>query len=302
MQVIHQIEQQLQHVILGKPTQIRLALTCLLAQGHLLLEDLPGMGKTTLAHSLATTLGLAYRRVQFTNDMLPADLTGFRLYDPQQQEFRLQPGPVFTQVLLADEINRASPKTQSALLEVMEERQVTIDGETLSIAAPFFVIATQNPSYQSGTHSLPESQLDRFLMRLSLGFPTREAELQLLQRPVQDDRAQQQQLQPLLEPNSLRQLQQQVQTVHTSEALLHYLLDLIHASRQHHDMHPLSPRASVALLKATRAYALLDGRAYATANDVQAVFAAVCEHRLQGVQHHEQQFSARLLQQVPCQI
>jgi MoxR-like ATPase len=302
MQVIHHIEQQLQQVILGKPTQIRLALTCLLAQGHLLLEDLPGMGKTTLAHSLATTLGLAYRRVQFTNDMLPADVTGFRMYDPQQQEFRLQPGPVFTQVLLADEINRASPKTQSALLEVMEERQVTIDGETLAIPAPFFVIATQNPSFQSGTHSLPESQLDRFLMRLSLGFPTRDAELQLLQRPPQDDRSQQHHLKPLLNPDSLRQLQQQVHLVHTSDALLHYMLDLIHASRQHNDMHPLSPRASVALLKATRAYALLDGRDYATANDVQAVFSAVCEHRLQGAQHHAQAYSVRLLQQVPCTI
>lgn len=300
-QQIQQVEQQLNQVILGKSAQIRLALTCLLANGHLLLEDLPGMGKTTLAHALANSLGLSYRRVQFTSDLLPADLTGFSIYDARSQQFHFQPGPVFSQVLLADEINRASPKTQSALLEAMEERQVSIDGETRPLPNPFFVIATQNPLFHSGTSALPESQLDRFLMRLSLGFPERAAEQQLL---MADNEVQQQrQLATLLNHEQLQKLQFAVTQVVASEALVSYLLDLVTASRHRLDMLPISPRGAKALLRAARAYALLHHRNYVTADDVKAVFPAVAEHRLQlRQQQNHSSLSALLLQEVPCPI
>ncbi|WP_430458532.1 AAA family ATPase [Rheinheimera sp.] len=296
---LHAVEQQLNQVILGKPAQIRLALTCLLAGGHLLLEDMPGMGKTTLAHALAQSLGLSYRRVQFTSDLLPADLTGFNLFDARTQEFKFQPGPVFSQVLLADEINRASPKTQSALLEAMEEHQVSIDGATRELPSPFFVIATQNPQNYSGTNALPESQLDRFTMRLSLGFPDRAAELLLLQQPagrVEATRA-------LLDTAGLLQLQAQVDTIKCSDSLLHYVLDLVQHSRQRDDMQPLSPRAAKALVRAGRACALLDQRSFVTADDIRQVFSAVTEHRLQPRGHAgETAASALLLQHTPCHV
>jgi MoxR-like ATPase len=298
---IQQVEQQLNRIILGKPQQIRLALTCLLAEGHLLLEDLPGMGKTTLAHALAQSLGLSYRRVQFTSDLLPADLTGFSIFDTRSQQFSFQPGPVFSQVLLADEINRASPKTQSALLEAMEEHQVSIDGETRPLPAPFFVIATQNPLFHSGTNALPESQLDRFLLRLSLGFPDRDAELQLLQ---QDSSASQHTVVPaLLTTEALISLQQQIPRQQISNQVLGYVLDLVGHSRKRSDMLPLSPRAAKGLVRAAKAYAFLQQRSYVTADDIQAVFAAVAEHRLQPRQ--QQQFAGlaqQLLLETPCLV
>jgi len=294
------VEHALNQVILGKSSQIRLALCCLLAKGHLLLEDLPGMGKTTLAHALASSLGLDYQRVQFTSDLLPADLTGFSVYDASRQQFSFRAGPVFSQVLLADEINRASPKTQSALLEAMEEQQVSVDGESRPLPSPFFVIATQNPQYHSGTHPLPESQLDRFLMRLTLGFPDRAAELQLLQQQQQPKIAL-----PLLTAAQLLQIQQQIPQVHASAALLNYLLDLLTQSRGRADMQALSPRAGKALLLAAKAYAFLQQRNFVTSDDVQAVFAAVAEHRLQGTTNsvqHQAHFSQLLLAQTPCPV
>ena len=275
---LHQVEQSLNQVILGKQQQIRLALCCLLADGHLLLEDLPGLGKTTLAHALANSLGLSYRRVQFTSDLLPADLTGISIYDARSQQFHFQPGPVFSQVLLADEINRASPKTQSALLEAMEERQVSTDGQTRPLPSPFFVIATQNPLFHAGTSALPESQLDRFLMRLSLGFPERAAEHQLL---VDDSKGSRLQfLTQQLDGNTLQSLQQRLGSVTVSDAVIDYLLSLVDASRSRNDMLPLSPRASKDLLRASKAHALITGRDFVTADDVQQVFPSVAEHRL----------------------
>ncbi len=294
------VEQALNQVILGKSSQIRLALCCLLAKGHLLLEDLPGMGKTTLAHALASSLGLQYQRVQFTSDLLPADLTGFNMYDSHNQQFSFRAGPLFSQVLLADEINRASPKTQSALLEAMEEQQVSVDGESRPLPAPFFVIATQNPQFHSGTHPLPESQLDRFLMRLTLGFPDRAAELQLLQQQQQAKIES-----PLVSAAQLLQIQQQIPQVHASTALLNYLLDLLSHSRGRTDMQALSPRAGKALLLAAKAYAFMQQRDFVSADDIQAVFASVAEHRLQGTadtRQLSQHYSQLLLAQTPCQV
>lgn len=259
------------------------------------------MGKTTLAHALAQSLGLSYRRVQFTSDLLPADLTGFSIFDARSQQFNFQPGPVFSQVLLADEINRASPKTQSALLEAMEEQQVSIDGETRPLPTPFFVIATQNPLFHSGTNALPESQLDRFLIRLTLGFPDRAAELQLLQQDQQN--RQQQQLPALLNTDRLRALQQLIPQITTTDAVLGYILDLVHQSRHRTDMLPLSPRAARGLVRAAKAYAFLQQRQFVTTEDVQAVFAAVAEHRLQPrQQQHQADLSLLLLQETPCQV
>lgn len=298
---LHHVEQSLNQVILGKPQQIRLALCCLLAEGHLLLEDLPGMGKTTLAHALANSLGLSYRRVQFTNDLLPGDLVGMNIYDTRSQQFHFQPGPVFSQVLLADEINRASPKTQSALLEAMEEKQVSIDGETRPLPKPFFVIATQNPLFHAGTSPLPESQLDRFMFRLSLGFPDHQAEHQLLKHDSNQSRLTL--LTEQLNTEQLRTLQQQVPQVHASDALLDYLLALVNNSRHRSDMLPLSPRASKAILRAAKAFALLEERSYVSAADVQQVFPYVAEHRLDpasSAQHSH--LSQVLLQQTPCPL
>lgn len=271
--------QQINQVILGKPQQIRLALTCMMAGGHLLLEDIPGVGKTTLAHVLAATLGLSFQRVQFTADLLPADIIGVSIYDRDSQQFKFHPGPIFSQLVLADEINRAPPKTQSALLEAMEERQLTQDGVPHRLPEPFFVIATQNPARQIGTYPLPESQLDRFLMRLSLGYPDPVAERALLRGTARQQMIRE--LQSALSPEQLLQLQQQATRLHVSDALLDYLQALLHASRHSPQISSgLSPRAGLALLHAAQAYALLDRADAVLPEHVQAVFPAVAGHRL----------------------
>lgn len=269
------------HVILGKPEQIKLALSCLLARGHLLIEDLPGMGKTTLAESLARVLGLHYQRIQFTSDMLPADIIGVSIFNPQTQVFDFRQGPVFTQLLLADEINRTTPKTQSALLEAMEEHQVTADGVTRKLPQPFFVIATQNPSTQMGTFPLPESQLDRFLMRIQLGYPDVRAERELLRGG--DRRQHLQALKPLASVQQLEVWQQAVAKVHVSDAVLDYVQRLVtHTRTAQGFQHGLSPRGALALLRATQAWAFVAGRDHLIPEDVQAVLPAVAEHRLRG--------------------
>lgn len=266
-------------VVLGKEVQIRLALCCLLARGHLLIEDLPGMGKTTLSHALARVLGLQYTRVQFTSDMLPADILGVSVYNRDSSQFDFIPGPIFTQVLLADEINRTTPKTQSALLEAMEEGQVTIEGQTRELPAPFFVIATQNPVTQSGTYPLPESQLDRFLMRLSLGYPDPAAERKLLQG--EDSRRKLTRLQQVITTNDLVLLQKSVEDVHTSDSLLDYVQRLVECSRLSSDFaYGLSPRGALALLKCAKTWALMEGRGHVVPEDVQMVLPSVAEHRL----------------------
>ena len=273
---------QLGRAIVGKPEQLQQAVVCLLAGGHLLLEDVPGVGKTTLAHALAHSFGLQFSRVQFTADLMPSDLTGVAVFDRGSSEFVFHPGPLFAQVLLADEINRASPKTQSALLEAMEEQQVSVEGQTRALPQPFFVIATQNPLEQVGTYALPESQLDRFLMRISLGYPSRDAERDLLagngRRSVADS------LPAVLTPAQLQDLQAQVLAVHASDALLEYVLDLTDASRSGQwFVQGISPRAAIALLRAAKAQALVAGRDFAAPDDVQAVLPQVIAHRLQPV-------------------
>jgi MoxR-like ATPase len=274
--------QQLNTVVVGKNQQVRDCVTCLLAGGHLLLEDVPGVGKTTLAHALAHSFGLQFSRVQFTADLMPSDLTGVSVYEQASQGFVFHPGPVFAQILLADEINRASPKTQSALLEAMEEKQVSVEGQTRPLPEPFFVIATQNPQEQLGTYPLPESQLDRFLMRISLGYPGREAELQLLQHNGHRNLANQ--LQPQLDAAGLAQLQQAVLQVHAAMPLLHYVQDLLTASRNGQwFVQGLSPRAGIALLRAAKAHAFIEGRDYVAPDDVQAVFVQTMAHRLHPV-------------------
>lgn len=266
-------------VVLGKESQVRLAVTCLLARGHLLLEDLPGMGKTTLSHALARVMGLSFQRIQFTSDLLPGDILGTSVFDKDSGGFVFHPGPIFAELVLADEINRATPKSQSALLEAMEEGQVTIEGATRALPQPFFVIATQNPVSQSGTFALPESQLDRFLMRLSLGYPARAAERALLQG--QSRRELLPELQPLLDHAVLAAIQQDVAQVRVSDALVDYVLRLAEATRsQPQFAWGLSPRGSLALLAAARAWAYLDRRDYVIPEDVQAVLPAVLGHRL----------------------
>lgn len=270
---------QLNTVIVGKSERVHTAVACLLAGGHLLIEDVPGVGKTTLAHALAHTLGLRFARVQFTSDLMPSDLIGVSVYERGKESFVFHPGPVFTQVLLADEINRASPKTQSALLEAMEEKQVSVEGETRALPAPFFVIATQNPMDQLGTYALPESQLDRFLMRISLGYPDRAAERALL--AGSDRRALVGSLPALLTQAELAALQQQVLAVHTSEPLLDYVQDLVAATRSGRwFVQGLSPRAAIALVRAAKAQALMCGRDYVAPDDVQAIVAQTIAHRL----------------------
>ena len=273
---------QLNTVIVGKQAQIRDSVACLLAGGHLLIEDVPGVGKTTLAHALARSFGLAFSRVQFTSDLMPSDLTGVAVYERAKEAFVFHPGPVFTQVLLADEINRASPRTQSALLEAMEEKQVSVEGETRALPQPFFVIATQNPHEQIGTFQLPESQLDRFLMRISLGYPDHASERALLAGG--DRRAQLEHLPALLDARQLAALQQQVLTIHVAGPLLDYVEALIAATRSGHwFVQGLSPRAGIALLRAARAQALMAGRDYAAPDDVQTILAQTIAHRLQPV-------------------
>ena len=276
--LIHAVQQASQ-IILGKEHQIRLALACLLARGHLLIEDLPGMGKTTLAHVLAQTLGLQFHRIQFTSDLLPADILGVSVYDRERNGFVFHPGPIFAQVILADEVNRATPKAQSALLEAMEEHQVTVEGETRKLPEPFFVIATQNPAHQVGTFPLPESQLDRFLMRIELGYPERQAERALL--TGLDRRDLLARLVPLLTPQSIALLQREVAGIHIADALVDYVQALIAATRQAARFTlGLSPRAGIGLIRAAQAWALLNSRREVVPEDVQAVFVAVAGHRL----------------------
>jgi len=276
---LNAVAEQINGIILGKAHQIRLALACLLARGHLLIEDVPGVGKTTLAHAIATSLGLRFQRIQFTSDLLPADILGISVYNRDTGGFEFHPGPVFTNVVLADEVNRATPRAQSALLEAMEENQVTIDGETRQLPLPFFVIATQNPSYQIGTFPLPESQLDRFLMRIELGYPDAEAERALLKGDNRRDMLLR--LQPQLDADGLARLQLEVQQVHASPALLDYLQALVNATRRSPSFaHGLSPRASLALLHGARAWAYMDDRKHVLPEDIQTVLPAVVTHRL----------------------
>lgn len=265
-------------IVLDKPAVVKLAVACLLANGHLLLQDLPGMGKTTLAHAIANHLGLSFNRVQFTSDMLPADILGISLYKTDTGTFEFKPGPIFCQLLLADEINRSSPKTQSALLEAMEERQVSQDGVTRKLPEPFFVIATQNPTQQSGVFILPESQLDRFLMCLSLGYPSVNAERELLLG--KDRRQMLSQIAPMLDTQSLQQAQAQAKDVYIADVVIDYLQRLVAKTRESRDYHGLSTRGVLALKQAAQAFAYLGGYNEVTPEDIQAVFAAVVDHRL----------------------
>lgn len=266
-------------IILGKDDQIRLALTCLVARGHLLIEDLPGVGKTTLAHAIAQVMGLEFQRIQFTSDLLPSDVLGVAVYDRQRAVFEFHQGPVFSNFILADEVNRATPKTQSALLEAMEESQVTVDGETRDLPQPFFVIATQNPMHQIGTYALPESQLDRFLMRLHLGFPDRLAERQLLQG--EDRRDMIEHIKPVLDGGQLIAIQKQAAGIHVADALLDYVQALLEFTRNSPMFEfGLSPRGGLALLSSARALALIDGKEFVLPEHVKQVLPAVVNHRL----------------------
>ena len=276
---LHRALEMLDGIILGKPRQLRLCIACLLAGGHLLIEDVPGVGKTTLAHGIAHALGLSYQRIQFTSDLLPADIVGVSIYQRDTGQFSFHPGPVFAQLVLADEVNRATPKAQSALLEAMEERQVTVDGVSRQLPDPFFVIATQNPEDQVGTFPLPESQLDRFLMRVRLGYPERALERELLRG--EDRRELLRRLPAAATPEALLSLRKEVNAVHVSDALLDYVQALVAWSRERPGFGAgLSPRAAIALLRAARAWALLDGRRAVIPEDVQAVAPAVTGHRL----------------------
>jgi len=290
-------------VILGKPQQIKLLMTCLLAGGHVLIEDLPGMGKTTLAHALARVMGLGFQRIQFTSDLLPADILGVSIYDRDASQFKFHYGPIFAQMILADEINRATPKTQSALLEAMEEKQVTIEGETRPLHSPFFVLATQNPHHQIGTFPLPESQLDRFTMRISLGYPSAQAERQLLKG--KDRREMIQSVPEVLSVAQLRYLQKQVSRLTVSEALLDYIQAVIKYSRQAHlYRNGLSPRAGLSLLRAAQAWALLAHRDYVIPEDIQAVLPGITSHRLinKGDPQTPEELVQDLIQHVPVPL
>ena len=285
-------------IIIGKQQPIKLALACLLARGHLLIEDLPGVGKTTLAHTLAATMGLSFQRIQFTSDMLPADIIGISIYDRESSKFHFHHGPIFTQFILADEVNRASPRTQSALLEAMEEHQVTVENDTLNLPEPFFVIATQNPSHQIGTFPLPESQLDRFLMRIELGYPDANAERQLLKGI--DRRQLLKQLQAVITANVLLTLQQQASELIVSDALIDYLQKILQHTRESgHYHHGLSPRAGLGLLNAANAWAFIEGRDHVLPEDIQAVLPSVVNHRLQlGDETQQTDWNDRLIQQI----
>lgn len=282
---LHAVVSQVEHYILGKPHQIRLVLACLLARGHVLIEDLPGVGKTTLAQVLARTLGLQFQRIQFTSDMLPGDILGVSVFQRDSGKFEFHPGPLFTQMLLADEVNRTTPKTQSALLEAMEEQQVTSEGVTRTLPTPFFVIATQNPASQIGTYPLPESQLDRFLMRIRLGYPDSQAERQLLSGVERRELLAA--IKPQISLGELQDLQQQVKEVTVAPPLLDYVQAILRHSRESgRYVHGLSPRAGIALLAAARAWALLDGRNAVVPEDIQTVLMGVASHRLQATHEH----------------
>jgi MoxR-like ATPase len=286
---------QVNRLVLGKPREVRLAFACLIAGGHLLIEDLPGLGKTTLAHSLAATLGLEFHRTQFTSDLLPSDILGVSVFDQAQQNFRFHPGPIFTQLMLADEINRAPPRTQSALLEAMAEQQVTVDGTTHELPKPFFVIATQNPADLAGTYPLPDSQLDRFLLRLSLGYPDSRAEREMLS--TEDRRDLIAQAKPLLQAADVLALRDASLRVHASDALIVYVQELLAQSRRHPGVKVgLSPRAGLALLHAARARALIEGRDHVLPDDVQSLFAEIASHRL--VPEGDDNGRGRLAQQI----
>ncbi len=284
-------------IIFGKNQQLRLALCCLFARGHLLIEDVPGVGKTTLAHTLAKLLGLQYQRIQFTSDILPADIIGSSIFDTENHQFIFHPGPVFKQMILADEINRATPKAQSALLEAMEEQQISVEGNTYMLPEPFFVIATQNPSHQLGTYPLPESQLDRFLMRIELGYPDHKAERELLtgiKRYLLIEK-----LEAQLSPQQLEAIQRKITEIYASDALLDYLQALIDFTRSSEDFSiGLSPRAGLALLTAAKAWAFIEQRDSVIPEDIQAVFAAVAGHRLQPGQSDSQAIVAPILHKV----
>ncbi len=285
-QLINDIVNGVGTVLLGKEQQVKLALACLFSKGHLLIEDLPGMGKTTLAQCLAKVLGLSYERVQFTSDLLPADILGAAIFDRERSAFEFHSGPIFTQVLLADEVNRTTPKTQSALLEAMEERQVTIEGETRPLPEPFFVIATQNPLSQAGTYPLPESQLDRFLMRISLGYPSEATERELFKGVEPRERLKN--IQPIVTVAQLQAIQTQVKAVKASDQLLDYLQRIVELTRYNeHFTFGLSPRGALALLHAAKAWALIHHREYVLPEDVQTVLPSVVGHRVRGAQLQE---------------
>jgi len=291
----------IESIILGKTNQIRLAVCCLLARGHCLIEDLPGVGKTTLSQTIARAFGLGFNRIQFTSDLLPADILGVSIFNPEKQTFRFHPGPVFAHFVLADEINRATPKTQSALLEAMEEKQITVEGTTHSLEDPFFVIGTQNPLDQSGTFPLPESQLDRFMMKISLGYPDRNAERALLSGD--NPREMMRRLQPVVSIDRFIAMQTAVDTIHCSEPLLNYVQQLIEATRNPGlFVYGISPRAGLAIVQASRAWALMAGRGHAEPGDVQAVFGAIADHRLTPAEQHSRRTAelvGELLKQIP---
>ena len=296
------IVEEISRVILGKEQAIRLSIACLLARGHLLIEDLPGVGKTTLSHVLASTLGLDYQRIQFTSDLLPADILGISIYDRDSSSFSFHPGPIFSQLILADEVNRATPRAQSALLEAMEESQVTVEGKTRSLPEPFFVIATQNPSNQVGTFPLPESQLDRFTMRIELGYPDNKAERELLKGT--DRRELLKHITASIDADQLVTMQAQADSIHVSEALLDYLQDLLEYSRSSADYTSgLSPRAGLAVLRCARAWALLHGHPQVLPEDIQQVLPSIIAHRLNRVENNGQttqkENAANLIKQVP---
>ena len=299
---IHRVIAQAGTVILGKERQIRLAVACLLARGHLLIEDLPGVGKTTLAHTLAKLLGLGFQRISFTSDLLPADIIGVSVFDRDSGAFKFHPGPIFSQLILADEVNRATPKTQSALLEAMEEHQVTAEGETRLLPEPFFVIATQNPSHQVGTFPLPESQLDRFLMRIELGYPDRDAERALLQGTERRNLVAT--LEPCLAPGELLEMQANANQVHAASALLDYIQAIVeHTRRAPEFTSGLSPRAALGVLHAAKAWAMLEGRDKVLPEDVQAVLPGVAGHRLapahEGARKRSSEVTTALIEAVP---
>ena len=280
-ETIDAIIKRVSDVVLGKDHQIRLALACLFSGGHLLIEDLPGMGKTLLSHTLAQVLGLDFNRIQFTSDLLPSDVIGVSIFDKNTSTFRFMPGPVFSQVLLADEINRATPKSQSALLEVMEEKTITVDGETHHLPKPFFVIATQNPATQTGTYPLPESQMDRFLMRIELGYPDQKTERILLMEG--DRRKKLESIQAIISTEKLISIQEDVEKINVSDTLLDYVQRLVEYTRKENTFaFGLSPRGALSLLRAAKAWALIDRRSHVIPEDVQQVLPSVVEHRLRG--------------------